>query len=942
MAAKGDVKSSRGVDGKEALRLEVTKNIRALLISAPNGLSVAEMQRDYNNMIGKPLPFREMGYKTPIDLLKDLPNVTRPTWENGVLVLRGIADATTRHIASLVARQKKSSSKRKTRLTSYHPEPTPIVPHIIRTQIRELLGQYPSGILGSMFAVAFNRRFGQELNYERLKFKSLGNLLESIPDIVRIEHMRGGGYRVYGKGNALHNSGKAPDPGDSFSVRTESASTVFQSTAEKRNYTQTPNNSINGKSEAVKQKGESASSIKAKLDNKSGIDEKIKQECRQVLARRPNGVWAARFPIEYKNLHNKELNIKQLGFMSVVEFMSAMPDVVRIERPTKLDWLLFLARNEEERDHSKTNGEVPVCPAPLEIHKDPEPPCVPGNPLNLPDGVGRGIYYSKIKLPECGYLEVCVTHVIHPHQFWVMLIENWPKLQDLTEDMRQFYSTRESARYKMPGCFVSVGQACCALYEDGQWYRGLVVGIQSVDSIEVFYVDYGNTARLPLSSLRVLRSQFINLPAQALPSKLAYVQPFGGCKEWSPGSTHRFYRLTKNYKQLVAIVCGVKEGTLSLCLCDTNAQDDVHINDELVAEDYAIFCPDNSPAPLSPAGQNHDREGERQQQQQPTASGVSFFTPEQQLYLNQQAVSVLCAPSTNHSMIPDFPLSIDMTYQHNVANWLSQSAQYASQLVNSQPHQTNTGLQADSSVCEEDLDFMEQINQELELDSSAESQPEGLIKRVQITSDYSFHVINFDNKPYLISAEISALFWDSDLLRSMLRQKKKSVAKVVVSFSENKELLEVLVRCKVPGVMDGDEPRSFVTLYELDGLPEVLRIFDYQSDELMSNLLTELERFKQEGENYWLSKTEERPGSEAGSSSEDQFSETELGIEELQLALRAMQFRRKRILQGLMCGRPSDATGGSVNELQEVEIKIESLQQEIKHLELRAGMSTPA
>lgn len=27
------------------------------------------------------------------------------------------------------------------------------------------------------------------------------------------------------------------------------------------------------------------SSIKAKLDNKSGIDEKIKQECRQVLIR---------------------------------------------------------------------------------------------------------------------------------------------------------------------------------------------------------------------------------------------------------------------------------------------------------------------------------------------------------------------------------------------------------------------------------------------------------------------------------------------------------------------------------------------------------------------------------------------------------------------------------------------------------------------------------
>ena len=44
---------------------------------------------------------------------------------------------------------------------------------------------------------------------------------------------------------------------------------------------------------------------------------------------------------------------------------------------------------------------------------------------------------------------------------------------------------------------------------------------------------------------------------------------------------------------------------MSLCLCDTNAEDDVHINDELVAENYAVFCPDNTPAPLSPAGQVH-------------------------------------------------------------------------------------------------------------------------------------------------------------------------------------------------------------------------------------------------------------------------------------------------------------------------------------------------
>lgn len=97
--------------------------------------------------------------------------------------------------------------------------------------------------------------------------------------------------------------------------------------------------------------------------------------------------------------------------------------------------LLYLFTSEDEVNHSKTNGEVP---APVQTSKDPvPPPSIPGNPLNLPDGVGKGTYFSKIEPPECGYLEVCVTHVIDPHHFWVMLVENWPILEALTEDMRQ-------------------------------------------------------------------------------------------------------------------------------------------------------------------------------------------------------------------------------------------------------------------------------------------------------------------------------------------------------------------------------------------------------------------------------------------------------------------------------------------------------------------------
>ena len=43
---------------------------------------------------------------------------------------------------------------------------------------------------------------------------------------------------------------------------------------------------------------------------------------------------------------------------------------------------------------------------------------------------------------------------------------------------------------------------------------------------------------------------------------------------------------------------------MSLCLCDTNAEEDIHINDELVSNEYAI-CPEINSPETSAAGQVH-------------------------------------------------------------------------------------------------------------------------------------------------------------------------------------------------------------------------------------------------------------------------------------------------------------------------------------------------
>lgn len=71
------------------------------------------------------------------------------------------------------------------------------------------------------------------------------------------------------------------DPGDSFPTtrRTESSSTSVQTTTERRNGKPVPN--LDSRCEGNKTLG-TTSSVKLKVAGRSGIDEEIQEECKQV------------------------------------------------------------------------------------------------------------------------------------------------------------------------------------------------------------------------------------------------------------------------------------------------------------------------------------------------------------------------------------------------------------------------------------------------------------------------------------------------------------------------------------------------------------------------------------------------------------------------------------------------------------------------------------
>ena len=85
----------------------------------------------------------------------------------------------------------------------------------------------------------------------------------------------------------------------------------------------------------------------------------------------------------------------------------------------------------------------------------------------------------------------------------------------------------------------------------------------------------------------------MKLPAQAIPARLTNICPTG--ETWSVQATRRFTQLVAQrviaQRVIMARVISVGRA-ISVCLCDTSTDDDVHVNDVLVKSGLARKCHD--------------------------------------------------------------------------------------------------------------------------------------------------------------------------------------------------------------------------------------------------------------------------------------------------------------------------------------------------------------
>lgn len=160
-----------------------------------------------------------------------------------------------------------------------------------------------------------------------------------------------------------------------------------------------------------------------------------------------------------------------------------------------------------------------------------------------PSAVGGNLpTYSTLSLRFNSKSQVFVSWVTTPGDFHVQLSSNQSILDSLTDGLQDFYNSSSA----LPLSSIQPGMMVVAKFsEDNAWYRGTVRSF-SGRTADVEFVDFGNSDKVDVDSLRQIDKQFSNIPAQAVRCSLAGVRPLVQGQTWSGDAKDFLERLTEN------------------------------------------------------------------------------------------------------------------------------------------------------------------------------------------------------------------------------------------------------------------------------------------------------------------------------------------------------------------------------------------------------------
>ncbi|XP_012284701.1 tudor domain-containing protein 7A [Orussus abietinus] len=188
------------------------------------------------------------------------------------------------------------------------------------------------------------------------------------------------------------------------------------------------------------------------------------------------------------------------------------------------------------------------------------------------------------------YFDVHVTMAANPGNFTVQPYEDSVPLEAMMVQLQE-----TCAAFKGPcptSDSVKEGRLYAAKHSDGFWYRVCISNVINDTTVTVYFCDFGDVSVLTLDKLQPLKSQFMELPYQAIRARLVGIQPVN--IDWSVEDCLRFHELVVE-RNFVSIVresgpdkLSPADTLLGLTLIDVSGPEDVYIDKLLIEERRAV------------------------------------------------------------------------------------------------------------------------------------------------------------------------------------------------------------------------------------------------------------------------------------------------------------------------------------------------------------------
>ncbi|XP_023118492.2 tudor domain-containing 6 isoform X2 [Amphiprion ocellaris] len=205
-----------------------------------------------------------------------------------------------------------------------------------------------------------------------------------------------------------------------------------------------------------------------------------------------------------------------------------------------------LAERSEIQTKAKVNMPTPImppaqCPAPRAsgVFSSSGMSFLIPNPVFLANTERRVLTFKEHMFPIGSVLDVTVSYIESPNDFWCQLAQNTGYLKLLMRDIQAHYAGSEFEP--------NVETACVARHPDnGMWYRALVIHKHEAPQVDVLFVDYGQMETVSLFDLRRIRPEFLTLHGQAFRcSLLNPIDPTSAINEWNGEAVTRFQKFVE-------------------------------------------------------------------------------------------------------------------------------------------------------------------------------------------------------------------------------------------------------------------------------------------------------------------------------------------------------------------------------------------------------------